>query len=253
MDGLQQTSYAWYSVLSQWASAISEPLLQLLDGQTVPAIAALLLGILGGLAPCQVSANVGAIAYVTKASQERQPLWRTVGSFLGGKAAVYVTLGLLAAFLGLRIPSPALALMRKLSGPIMIVMGLYFLGLLTWRSEAGARLTEWLKGRLPTWGSPAFWLGAAFSLGFCPTMALIFFGRLVPLTVEAEAGLVLPVLFTVGTALPVILWAMALSAGREMANRWVRRVRVADRWVRWGAAAVFLVLGLNDTVLYWFL
>lgn len=237
--------------MSGLTGPLTEPLQLLLGAQSIPAVSALVLGLLGGLAPCQVTANAGAIAYVTQASQGQKPLWPTVRDFLAGKAAVYLLLGLMAAWLGLQLPIPVMAALRKLSGPLMILIGLYLFGLLRWRGPGGERLTTWLKERLPRRGSAPFWLGAAFSLGFCPTMALIFFGALVPLILQAEVSFILPLIFAVGTAVPVLLWALALSAGQQTARGWTRRVRQMDRYVRWAAAAVFLLLGLTDTLLYW--
>ncbi|HWI62889.1 MAG TPA: sulfite exporter TauE/SafE family protein [Symbiobacteriaceae bacterium] len=239
----------WYSWLSQWSAQVGEPLQRLLAGQSIPAVSALLLGLIGGLAPCQVTANAGAIAYV---SQGEAPLWRTVRDYLAGKAGVYLILGFLAAMLGLKLPTPVMALMRKLNGPLLILMGLYFLGVLNFKSTAGERMTAWVKAHAPRRGSPALWLGIAFSLGFCPTMAMIFFGALVPLVVQAQAGIILPVFFAIGTALPVIIWAGALSAGKGVAGRWIKGVRRFDVVVRVLVAGTFLLLGLNDTVLYWF-
>jgi cytochrome c-type biogenesis protein len=253
LDWLREIAYQWYVMLSQWSAQVGEPLQRVLGSQNIPGLSAFLLGLLGGLAPCQVTANAGAIAYVTQSSQEQRSLWPTVRQFLGGKIAVYLVLGFLAAILGFRLPPPVMAFMRKLTGPLMIFVGLYFIGLIRFRGEVGGRITEWVQDRMPRWGSPPFWLGVAFSLGFCPTMAMIFFGALVPLVVQTRAGLVLPVIFAIGTAVPVVLWALALSAGKGVARRWIHRVRGLDRYVRWTAAAVFLVMGLNDTVLYWFL
>jgi len=243
-----ELAYRWYSLLSQWSVLAGEPLQRLMASQNMPAVSALLLGLIGGLAPCQVSANAGAIAYV---SQGERPLWRTVRDYLAGKAAVYLLLGFLAAMLGLKLPTPVMALLRKLTGPMMILMGLYFIGWLRLRGDTGAKVTAWLEARAPRRGSPAFWLGVAFSLGFCPTMAVIFFGALVPIVIQAPAGVVLPAIFAVGTALPVILWAAALSAGKGVVGRWVRGARRMDKVVRTLVAGVFLLLGLNDTILYW--
>lgn len=239
----------WYSVLSQWSAMVGEPLQRLLAGSSIPVVSALLLGVIGGLAPCQVTANASAIAFV---SQGQSPLWRTVRDYLAGKAGVYLLLGFLAAMLGLRLPTPVMALLRKLNGPMLIFMGLYFFGILRFKSAAGERITAWVKSHAPRRGSPALWLGVAFSLGFCPTMAVIFFGALVPLVVQAQAGIILPAFFAVGTALPVIIWAGALSAGKSVAGRWIKGVRRFDLVVRVLVAGVFLLLGLNDTILYWF-
>jgi cytochrome c biogenesis protein CcdA len=251
MEQVADLAYRWYVVLSRLSAQVGEPLQQLLRSQNIPALSALLLGLLGGLAPCQVTGNAGAIAYVTQAGHEQRSLWATVRSYLYGKIAVYVLLGFVAAMLGLKIPGPVMGFLRKLTGPLMVVMGLYFLGLFRTSGATGARVTEWVQAHTPRWAPPALWLGVAFSLGFCPTMAMIFFGALVPLMVQAPVGMLLAVIFAVGTALPVILWASALWLGRGAANRWVRRVRAGDRYVRWVAAAIFLIVGLNDTVLYW--
>jgi cytochrome c biogenesis protein CcdA len=242
----------WYIFLSQGSRVLSEPVQALMAGQNLPGLTALLLGLLGGLAPCQVTANAGAIAYVTQASQAKRPLWPSVGAFLGGKAAVYLVLGFLAAMLGLTVPTPVLAFMRRLMGPMMMLMGLYFAGVLRLSGGMSASMTEWLTACMPRRIPPAFWLGFAFSLAFCPTMAVIFFGGLVPLVASEQGGMLLPLLFAVGTAVPVILWATALSAGREASRRWIRSVRSWDRYVRLGVAVLLLALGLNDTLLYWF-
>jgi hypothetical protein len=47
----------------------------------------------------------------------------------------------------------------------------------------------------------AFLFGIAFSLGFCPTMFLIFFGTLMPLTLTTSYGFLLPPVFGIGTVI----------------------------------------------------
>lgn len=251
MSSLTHAAYQWYLVMNQVSSALSAPIFTALGAQNIPALSALLLGLLGGLAPCQMTANAGAIAYVTQAGQNRRSHWPTVWSFLAGKALIYILLGFIAAMLGLKIPTPFLAAMRKLSGPLMVVVGLYLIRVIRWQGGLGARITEWLQEHLPKRGSPAFWLGVAFSLGFCPTMAMIFFGTLVPLIIQVPAGMLLPLIFAAGTTVPVMLWALALTLGRGAANRWLKGTRNADRYIKWVAAAIFILIGLNDTLIYW--
>lgn len=252
MTWLVELSREWYLLLSQLTAQLGPALQSMLSATRIPGLAALLLGLFGALAPCQVSGNAAAITYVSRSDSQQGSLWRTVGGFLGGKVTVYVILGFLAAVLGFQLPIPVMALLRKLSGPLMILIGLHFLGLLRLRGGALDRLGLWIQERTPRRGSPAFWLGVAFSLSFCPTMALIFFGALIPLVLKAQAGLVLTAVFAVGTAVPVLLWAGALSLGKRVAGRWVRNVRRADPVIRLVAAAVMIFLGLSDTLLYWF-
>lgn len=253
METLSALSYEWYMILSKLSSALGSPIQGLLGAQSIPGLSALLLGLLGGLAPCQVSAHAGAIAYVTQSDPHKRPLWATVGAFVLGKALVYTLLGLLAVMLGWRLSAPAMVLLRKLSGPLLLAMALVLLGWIRWQGTLGAGITEQVQERLPRWLSPAFGLGAAFALSFCPTMAMIFFGWLVPLLLQAQAGLLLAVLFAAGTAVPVILWAGALTLGRSTARAGIRGLRRADRYARWIAGAVLLILGLNDILLYWFM
>ena len=251
MELITNLAWQWYQVLSQLSNWAGQPLQTLLGGSNIPAVSALLLGLIGGLAPCQMTANAGAVLYVTQAGDDRRSHWIVVRDFLAGKAGVYLLLGLLAGLLGLQMPIPVMAVLRKLSGPLLILIGLHLAGVLRTRGDAGERVTAWLRARAPKRGSPALWLGAAFSLGFCPTMALIFFGALVPLIIQADAGLVLPVIFAIGTSVPVLLWAAALSAGRGAAGRWLRQTRSLNRYLRPVIAVLFLLLGLNDLILYW--
>lgn len=251
MEQITTLAWQWYQALSQLSNWVGQPLQSLLGSSTVPALSALLLGLLGGLAPCQISANAGAVLYVTQAGDDRRAHWTVVRDFLAGKAAVYLLLGFLAGMLGLQLPIPVMALLRKLSGPLLILIGLHFIGWLGTNGATGERVTAWIRARAPRRGSPALWLGVAFSLGFCPTMAMIFFGALVPLVVQADAGLVLPLIFAIGTSVPVLLWAGALSAGKRAAGRYLRQTRSFNRYLRPVIATLFLLLGINDLILYW--
>jgi len=253
VEALTELSFDWYLLLSRLSNDLGAPIQGLLGAQNIPGLSALLLGLLGGLAPCQVSANAGAIAYVTHSDPHKRPLWPTVGGFVLGKALVYTLLGFLAVMLGWRLPISVMSFLRKLSGPLLVVMALYLLGWLRWQGTLGAGISEWVREHIPRWISPAFGLGAAFSLSFCPTMAMIFFGWLVPLLVQSQAGLLLAAIFAAGTTVPVLLWAGALTLGRSTARSWLRGLHRADRYVRVGAGILVLLLGLNDILLYWFM
>lgn len=253
MTYLAELSYRWYVLVSQISKTLGQPIQGLLFSQSIPAVSALLLGLLGGLAPCQLATNAGAIAYVTESVQGERRRWRTVRSFVLGKILVYTLLGFLAIVVGWKLPVPMMAFLRKLSGPLLIAMALSMVGGLKWRGAWGISVTEWMRIRMGRTVSPAFGLGVAFSLGFCPTMAMIFFGWLVPLLLQTPAGLLLPVIFALGTAAPLLLWAGVQAVGHQVAKRWLREARRADRFIRLGMAMILLLLGLSDTLLYWFM
>lgn len=254
LEALQALSLHWYAVLSRLAAGLTGPVQAAALQVNIPAVSALLFGVLGSLAPCQMTANAGGIAYVTRqAGGGRAAVWRSALGFLLGKVLMYSLLGAAAILLGLKLPTGAMALLRKLFGPLMLLFGLHLLGWVTLRLEALDRLGERLLSRVPGAGDRgAVALGAAYSLAFCPTMALLFFGLLVPLGIQAPAGLALPALFAVGTALPLLAFAAFVATGLGLTRDWVRGVARADRVIRKVAGAVFLLAGLNDVFLYWF-
>lgn len=97
-----------------------------------------------------------------------------------------------------------------------------------------------------------FLLGVAFSLAICPTLALLFSGYVVPLTIGGAGGVISPAAFAVGTTFPLLLATVALTVGVDMAAT-TRRIPAWRPWLRRAAGVIFLLAGLNDTLLYWFL
>lgn len=255
LDALRTLSLQWYSTLSQIQAQVAEPVRTVVYQWNIPAVTALLFGLLGALAPCQLTANVGAMAYLShRAGEQAGGVWRETAAYLWGKVAMYTVLGTLAIVLGLQLPTWAMAGLRKIFGPVMVGLGLHMLGILRLQFALGQNLVATLEERLPGKGSAgAFLLGAAYSLVFCPTMAMLFFGLLVPLGVQAPAGLLLPAIFAVGTALPLLVFVGLVSLGFEVSRGWLRRFRNFDRYIQLVAGAVLVLAGLNDTFLYWFL
>ncbi len=82
----------------------------------------------------------------------------------------------------------------------------------------GERVAAAAAERLePTRPRGAFVLGMAFALAFCPTLFLLFFGLLIPLTLASAGGLIFPALFALGTAAP-LLALLGLGLVRISAN-----------------------------------
>ena len=81
---------------------------------------------------------------------------------------------------------------------------LNFLG----KSNFQEKLSERFKGQ-GLWGS--FLLGVVFALAFCPYSGALYFGMLIPMTISSASGLYLPIVFAIGTGLPVILFTYLLA------------------------------------------
>lgn len=245
----------WYATLSQLYEAVADPLMGLVRSAAFPQVAALVLGLLGTFAPCQLTTNASAIAWVAREAGDRRRAALAAAAVVLGKALVYTLFGVAVVLVGQGLQAaavPVFVTARKVLGPLMLLVGLALLGLLPWRPAFGGRLAARLKRRLPQGGvAGGFGLGAAFAFAFCPTLALLFFTFLLPLTLATQGGFLLPGFFAIGTMLPLAVFTALLLAGRQLADRYVGGASALDRWIRIVTGVVFLVVGVNDTLLYW--
>ncbi len=246
----------WYVLLSRVSGTVGEPLRQVAARTDFPLANALLLGVLGATAPCQLTTNLSAIAYVSRGREGGRP-WQEAVTYTMGKALVYTVVGGVVIGLGLQIQAaavPVVVAARKLLGPLLIVIGLVFLEFLRLRLTLGQNLAEAFTWRLSArgpWG--AFAMGVVFAFAFCPTLFVLFFGLTIPLGLRSSAGLLVPGLFAVGTALPLLLYAGLLATGAEAAGAYARRLSRGHASARKVAGVIFLLAGINDTLIYWFL
>ena len=90
----------------------------------------------------------------------------------------------------------------------------------------------------------ALTLGAVFALAFCPTSAALFFGSLVPMSIDRESAFFLPLIFGVGTSLPVVVFALLISLGVSKLNNVFNHLSVIERYFRVITGVVFLAVGI---------
>ena len=248
---LSELSKNWYQILAIVSALFTEPLRESAFATKIPFIAAFLFGVMGSLSPCQLSANLSAMAYLSKQAGDQRPLFREALAYMWGKIMVYSLLGILALAIGYQLPSSAMSWFRRLLGPAMIITGLYFLRALPIAFTLGKDISERLAKRSTGKGSlGAFSLGAATSLAFCPTMALLFFGLLIPLASNTSMGIGLPPVFAIGVALPLLLFAFVLSLSMSRNVSIDGEVNRFSKYLRSATGIVFLTLGINDTFLY---
>lgn len=93
----------------------------------------------------------------------------------------------------------------------------------------------------------AGFLGILFGLSFCPVSAALFFGSLVPLSLKQGSWVVLPSLYGIGTALPVVFFAILIAVGSRSIGVFFKRLTAIETWARRITAVVFLGVGLYMT------
>jgi cytochrome c-type biogenesis protein len=256
VPGVRALASDLYLLASSINATLAEPINNVRLGLGIPAIGAFLLGLLAATAPCQLSTNTAAIAYFSKDAVQGRG-WSRVLLFLFGKTLVYMALAGIAVWVSggdFGVPTALFVSVRRLLGPLMILLGLVMLGWLRPRLAlplgAAMRLQTWAEARGGAVG--ALSLGIAFGLAFCPTLFLLFFGLMLPTAVASSTGVLFPALFALGTAVPLLLM-LALIDSVAPKREVTGGMRRANRLLSSIAGFILVLTGLYDTVVYWFI
>jgi len=212
----------------------------------VACLTTLWLGILTSVHPCPLATNVAALAFIAREAHSTR---RVV---LSGLA---YTLGRMAAYLGvaLAILAPLAAAqsvatflhdtVSRAIGIILILVGMFLLELVRLPRSPRHPRGRPAPSRVGVWKAGG--LGVLFALYFCPISAMLFFAGLIPLAVKYQSKLVLPLLFGLGTALPVAVLAGVLAAGTHRLVPALSRLRAIERWARRITGVLFVVVGIG--------
>lgn len=241
-----------YHLLSQLSSWLSEPFLNIAAGlEGAPVIFALLLGIIGAMTPCQFTGNVGAVTLYGNKSLQKGLAWKDILYFNAGKITVFTGLGLLVWLLGSGIENELTVYfpwIRKMTGPLFIIVGIIMLGVV--KINGKFRLPKLPGTVFRNEKTNSFLLGAGFSLGFCPTMFILFFFTLMPVALSTPYGAVLPSLFALGTSLPLFIAVFLIwyyGAGGSV----LKKGRKVGLFLQRAAGVVLIMIGIFDTLVYW--
>jgi cytochrome c-type biogenesis protein len=212
---------------------------------------ALWLGILTSISPCPLSTNIAAVSYVGRRVGSRRLVLLSGALYTAGRSLVYLVLGAASVWSLMSMVSVSSFLqgtLYRLLGPILIALGLLLLGVFEFTLPSMGVNDEMQHrvDRAGVWGAGL--LGMIFALAFCPVSAGLFFGGLVPLAVERSSPLMLPLVYGVGTALPVAFFAVILAVGAGWLGTALDRVQVFEVWARRVTAVVFVGVGIYETL-----
>ncbi len=239
-------------------------------------VAALYLGVLTSISPCPLATNVAAISYIGRKVESPSLVIQAGLLYTLGRCLLYLLLAGLLATTAMSIPTVSLFLQKYMHlalGPIFLLLGMFLVGLIT-ATIGGTMMTEGMQRRVDAmgvWG--ALLLGALFAISFCPTSAAWFFG-LLALTMGSEAGaittvlskigitlsttsvpggtFILPLIYGVGTALPVIVVAFLLAYSAKSVGKTYNALTKIEWCARMLTGWVFIGLGIYFCVAYVF-
>ncbi|MFD6531844.1 cytochrome c biogenesis CcdA family protein [Streptomyces sp. NPDC060184] len=192
-------------------------------------LAAVPIALLGGLvsffSPCVLPLVPGYLSYVTGisgtdlANARRGRIVGGASLFVLGFTAVFVSGGALFGYFGGNLQEHSEALQRVL-GVLMILMGVFFMGLMPWMTMREFRIHRRpVTGLL---GAPL--LGALFGIGWTPCLGptLSAVSMLAFDQGTAERGALLTVAYCLGLGVPFVLAAVAFRKALG-AFGWVKR------------------------------
>ncbi|MCK1998340.1 sulfite exporter TauE/SafE family protein [Psychrobacillus psychrodurans] len=241
-----------YSLMSKISQTISEPVTIFLNSfEHYPIVVALLLGLIGAVAPCQLTGNMSAITFYGNRTVQMKSNWGEIVSFIAGKVVVFSLIGMLAWMFGQSFETKMteyFPIFRQLIGPLMIVTGLVLIGIL--KLVFLNRLSTYIPMVLKEGKFGSFMLGASFSLAFCPTMFVLFFVWLMPTVVSTSYGFILPAAFGIATSIPLILlfvFIWLFDAKRLIMKNSMKIGGIIQKI----AGVILIIIGVFDTITYW--
>ena len=202
----------------------------LVENSQWPLLTAFVLGVLVALHPCPMATNIAAMGYIGKDVDNRRQVFIDGLLYTLGRTISYSLLGAVL---------------------ILFIRGgaelLHF----------GETLSEWGEyndllhhhdhvPHLPLCGKKAgpIVLGMLFALAFCPESGIVYFGMLIPLSVESSYGYLLPVAFAIGTGLPVVLMSWVFAFSLSSFSRLNNRMQSLKAWLTRIIAVLFILAGV---------
>ncbi|MBB3208894.1 cytochrome c biogenesis protein CcdA [Rhodopirellula rubra] len=221
----------------------------------VAAFSALWLGVLTSISPCPLATNIAAISYIGGRGEDTRRVLIAGVLYTLGRMVAYLGLAFVLVNTMLSVPQASMFLqkyMHMFLGPLLIIVAMFLLGVIQ-IDVGGGGVSERLKDRVDSlgiWGS--LLLGIVFALAFCPTSAALFFGNVMA-SLGAGSTFTMPLLYGIGTAVPVIVFALLIAIGSKKLGTAFNAVGKIEWWARNATGAVMLVIGVYMSVRYVFM
>ncbi len=222
-----------------------EYLEQLAQNPEMPLLAAFALGLLTAIAPCPLATNITATAYIAKTINSKKKVVLSGLLYTLGRIFSYTLLASIIYFGASKFKIAKLfqGNGEKYIGFVLILLGLIMLDVLKFNFIKTGALTDKLSDKFKTKGLlGSFLLGGLFALAFCPYSGALFFGMLMPITIKS--GLTIPVIYSIGTGLPVVLIAFVIAFSIEKIGIYFNAISKFEKVMRITAGIVFILTGL---------
>jgi cytochrome c-type biogenesis protein len=226
---------------------------ELAQNKEAPVLAALSLGLLTAIAPCPLATNITATAYIAKTITDKKKVLLSGVLYTLGRLFSYT---IIAAIIYFGMSKFQIAKIfqgngEKYIGFILIFVGLVMLNIIKFNFIKGGNFTDKLSEKFKTKGLlGSFLLGALFALAFCPYSGALYFGMLIPMTLNSEASLLLPIVFSLGTGIPVIIFSFIIAFSLAKLGIYFKAITKVEKVMRIIAGLTFIITGLYYINIY---
>lgn len=220
---------------------------------SVPVWSAFLLGLMTALSPCPLASNITALGYISRDVEKSNKVFYNGIIYTTGRAFSYTLLAFIL-YLGadrLKISYVFQQYGERILGPLLIIIGLFMLGIIKLSFMGTGILSNKFQDKEKFGWLSIFLLGVIFALAFCPYSGVLYFGMLIPMTIQSVSGLLLPVVFAVATGIPVIIFAWVLAYSVGQVGKLYNRIKIIELWFRRVIAILFMAVGTYYTILIW--
>jgi cytochrome c-type biogenesis protein len=213
------------------------------------------LGILTSVSPCPLATNIAAVSFISRRITQRNTVFLSGILYTLGRSLTYIVLGVLIVKTLVDVPILSDFLQRyvnKILGIVLILVGMVLLDLLRIPLSLPSVSENIAKKLVDKGALGSLPLGILFALAFCPVSAALFFGGLIPLAVKVKSGIWLPLIYGIGTGLPVLLFAFLIAAGTEYINNLYYRITRIEFYTKKVTGIIFILVGIYYSLAYVF-
>jgi cytochrome c biogenesis protein CcdA len=205
-------------------------------------------GILTSISPCPLATNITAISFIGRRVDSVGQVFISGLLYTAGRMASYIVLGILLVSSTQLIPPVANFLqqyMVYLLGPSLIIIGILLLDIFKINFGSNGIVGTGLQKKFESsgiWG--ALLMGIIFAISFCPISAALFFGSLFSLAIKNQSMVIIPSVYGIGTALPVLVFAFIIAFSVNRIGRIFDALKVFEKWARISTGMIFILAGL---------
>lgn len=214
-------------------------------------ITAVWLGILTAISPCPLASNVAAISFIGRQLHSKSAILFSGILYTSGRTLTYLVLGAIISS-GLLASGEISRFLQKylneIIGPLLIILGMILLNLIgngISINIAGEGVQKRVSKHGVLYALP---LGVLFALSFCPVSAGLFFGALIPLAVSNNSSVLLPAVYGIGTAVPVVIFAFLIAYSSKWLGKAFNSLNHIEFYVRAATGAIFIGAGIYYTL-----